>query len=151
MRGRAIAPGLLLLAAGPALLAAGCASPPPAPDEVALERYAQAESLFDRGRYAEAAVHYEFCVSARDRFKDAYYRLAWCQEATGQEGKAVATLERLLRVDRQDEYALRHLWRLYVHRGFAAQALDAARRLRELYPSDPGLKAEAARLEKLAR
>ena len=130
---------------------AGCASMPPAPDELALERYGQAEMLFTQGRYAEAAPHYEFCVSARDRFKDAYYRLAYCQESTGQEGKAVATFERLLRVDRQDEYALKHLWRLHVHRGFPALALDAVRRLQELYPSDAALKAEAARLEKLGR
>ncbi len=138
-----------LARAGTLLLAAACSSPPPAPDEVALERYAEAEALFAQGRYAQAAPHYEFCVSARDRFKDAYVRLAYCQETTGQEGKAVATLERLLRVDRQDEYALRHLWRLYVHRGFVAQALDAVRRLEELYPRDEALKAEAARLAKL--
>lgn len=133
------------------LLLAACSSPPPAPDEVALERYGEAEILFSQGRYAEAAPHYEFCVSARDRFKDAYYRLAYCQEATGQEGKAVSTLERLLRVDREDEYSLRHLWRLYTHRGFAAQALDAARRLQALYPRDDALKAEVARLEKLTQ
>jgi tetratricopeptide (TPR) repeat protein len=133
------------------LLLAACSSPPPAPDEVALERYGEAEILFSQGRYSEAAPHYEFCVSARDRFKDAYYRLAYCQEATGQEGKAVSTLERLLRVDREDEYSLRHLWRLYAHRGFAAQALDAARRLQELYPRDAALKAEVARLEKLTQ
>ena len=59
--------------------------------------------------------------------------------------------ERLLRVDREDEYALRHLWRLYVHRGFTAQALDAARRLQALFPRDAALKAEVARLEKLVR
>jgi tetratricopeptide (TPR) repeat protein len=124
---------------------------PPAPDEVAMERYAEAEDLFRDGRYAEAAPHYEFCISTRDRFKEAYYRLAYCQETLGQEGKAVSTLERLLRVDREDEYALRHLWRLYVHRGFTAQALDAARRLQALFPRDDALKAEVARLEKLVR
>jgi tetratricopeptide (TPR) repeat protein len=140
-------------AAGPLalVLAASCSSMPPAPDEVALERYARAEPLYEQGRYAEAVPHYEFCVSSRDRFKEAYYRLAYCQEQLGQEGKAVATLERLLRVDRHDEYALRHLWRLYVHRGFAPQALEAARRLEELFPSDAQLKAEVARLEKLVR
>lgn len=130
---------------------AACAPMPAPADEVALERYGHAEILFAQGRYAEAAPHYEFCVSARDRFKDAYYRLAYCQESAGQEGRAVATLERLLRVDKQDEYALKHLWRLYVHRGFASQALDAARRLQELYPSDATLKAEVARLEKLVK
>ena len=131
------------------VLLAGCAPMPPAPDEVALERYAEAESLFQEGRYAEAAPHYEFCISARDRFKEAYYRLAFCHESLGQEGKAVSTLERVLRVDREDEYALRHLWRLYVHRGFTAQALDAARRLQALFPRDDALKAEVGRLEKL--
>jgi tetratricopeptide (TPR) repeat protein len=127
-------------------LLAGCGAPP-APDEVALERYHAANRHYEEGRWAEAVPHYEFVISARERLKDAYHRLAWCQERLGREAEAVTALEKLRRVDRQDEYALRHLWRLYVHRGFVDEALEAARELLRLYPGDPGLREEVARLE----
>ncbi len=130
------------------LLAAGCGGAP-APDEVALDRYHAANRLFDQGRWAEAAPHYEYVISARERLKDAYTRLSWCHERLGREADAVTALEKLRRVDRQDEYALRHLWRLYVHRGFVEEALEAARELSRLHPADPGLKEEIARLEGL--
>lgn len=118
-------------------------------DEEAVERYHQANPLFDQGRYGEAIPLYEAVVSVRERLKDAHYKLAYCYEARGEESRAVEALERALRVDPQDEYALRHLWRLYVHRGFVEQALDAARRLSRLYPNDAGLRGEIARLESL--
>lgn len=118
-------------------------------DEEAVERYHQANPLFDQGRYGEAIPLYEAVVSVRERLKDAHYKLAYCYEARGEESRAVEALERALRVDPQDEYALRHLWRLYVHRGFVGQALDAARRLSGLYPNDAGLRGEIARLESL--
>ncbi len=118
-------------------------------DEEAVERYHQANPLFDQGRYVEAIPLYESVVSVRERLKDAHYKLAYCYEVRGEESRAVEALERALRVDPQDEYALRHLWRLYAHRGFVGQALDAARRLSKLYPNDAGLQGEIARLESL--
>ena len=81
--------------------------------------------------------------------KDAYHRLAYCHEVRGEESRAVETLEKVLRVDRLDEYALRHLWRLYCHRGFPEQALAMAGGLSELYPDDRGLRDEVARLKGL--
>ena len=118
-------------------------------DESAVERYHEANPLFEQGRYGEAIPLYESVVGVRERLKDAHYKLAYCYEVRGEESRAVEALERALRVDPQDEYALRHLWRLYCHRGFAGQALDAARRLSKLYPDDAGLKGEVARLESL--
>lgn len=136
------------LAVAAAALLGGC-SAAATPDEEALERYYAANGLFDQGRYGEAIRLYEQVVSRRDQLKDAHHKLAYCLEAGGEESRAVETLEKALRVDPQDEYALRHLWRLYVHRGFVEQALDAARRLSKLYPGDAGLHGEIARLESL--
>ena len=135
-------------AAAVVLLAGGCTTTATT-DEAALERYQEANPLFSQGRYAEAIPLYESVVSVRDRLKDAHYKLAYCYEVRGEESRAVEALERALRVDPQDEYALRHLWRLYCHRGFVEQGLDAARRLSRLYPNDAGLKGEIARLESL--
>ena len=89
--------------------------------------YAEANGYFAQGRYSEASPLYESVIAVR----------------------AVETLEKVLRVDRQDEYALRHLWRLYCHRGFPDQALAMAGGLAELYPRDRGLQDEIARLREL--
>jgi tetratricopeptide (TPR) repeat protein len=94
------------------LVAAGCAAPEPSPDERALERYEEAGRLFAAGRYAEAAPLYEEVIAVRDRVKDAYHRLADCRERLGDRAGAAEALERLLRVDRHDEEALRRLERL---------------------------------------
>jgi tetratricopeptide (TPR) repeat protein len=131
-----------------AALLAGCAAGA-TPDEAAVERYHEANGLFEKGWYAEAIPLYESVISVRDRLKDAYYKLAYCYEIRSEESRAVEALEKAVRVDPQDEYALRHLWRLYCHRGFVDQALDAARRLSKLYPADAGLRGEIARLESL--
>jgi tetratricopeptide (TPR) repeat protein len=137
----------LAMAAAAAIFAGCCTGA--TPDELALERYYEANELFEKGRYAEAIPLYESVVSVRDRLKDAHYKLAYCYEVRGEESHAVEALEKALRVDPQDEYALRHLWRLYCHRGFVDQALDVARRLSKLYPGDAGLRGEIARLESL--
>ena len=138
---------MMKFAAAAALLA-GCGASA-APDEAALERYQDANALFDQGRYGDAIPLYESVLPIRDRLKGAYYRLAYCYESRGEESRAVETLEKAARVDPQDEYALRNLWRLYCHRGFVDQALDAARRLSVLYPGDAKLRGEIARLESL--
>jgi len=88
---------------------AGCSDPPPAPDEAALERYEEANLLFEAGRYADAAPLYASVIPVRDRLKDAYFKLATCHEKLGREDLAVEVLERLLRVDRVDEEGLRRL------------------------------------------
>ena len=111
--------------------------------------YLEANSLFEQGRYAEAIPLYERAVSGRERLKEAYYRLAYCYEVRGEESRAVEKLEQVLRVDPQDEYAFRHLWRLYCHRGFVEDALRMARGLEKLHPGDAGLTGEIARLESL--
>ena len=131
-----------------AVLVAGC-SASATPDELAGEKYHEANGLFARGFYSDAIPLYESAVAIRDRMKDAYHRLAYCYEVRGEESRAVETLEKVLRGDPQDEHALRHLWRLYCHRGFADQALGAAKSLATLYPEDRGLKDEIARLEGL--
>lgn len=136
MRRRSLCLGLLL---------AGCASAA-SPDEVALDRYYEANHLFGEQQYTRAARHYEFVISARDRLKDAYHKLAYCYEVRDREGDAVAVLERLLRVDRQDEVALWNLGRLYTHRGLLDDAIKAYRALEGRYPEVRG---EIARLEKV--
>ena len=130
------------------MLLGACASSAPTGDPVG-DRFREANRSFSLGRYGEAIPLYESVIGARERLKEAYHRLAYCYEVRGQESRAVETLEKVLRVDRQDEYALRHLWRLYCHRGFPEQALAMASGLAELYPADRGLKEEIVRLKEL--
>ncbi len=126
--------------------AGGCASGAAPPDEVALERFEAGNALVAAGRLAEAVPHYEFAVSNRDRFKEAYYRLAYCHEVLGDESRAVGTYEKVLRVDKVDERALRELGRLYTHRGLLEQAIGA---YKVLGAGDPAARAELQRLEAL--
>ncbi len=92
------------------LLLAGCGtSVPPAPDELALERYESARRLFAEARYAEAVVEYEAVVKHRDRIRDAWWRLADCYERLGDRAAAARTLRRWLGVQPTDVEARRRL------------------------------------------
>ena len=145
---RGFAQFVLVCSAIPLAGSLGCGTPP-APDEAALERYYAANALFDEGRFAEAVPHYEFAISARDRLKDAYHRLAYCHEVLGDEARAVQVFEKARRVDRQDAYALRALARLYAHRGRTAEAVDALKALLAADPGNTAVRDEIGRLEVL--
>jgi tetratricopeptide (TPR) repeat protein len=135
---------------GAILAAAGCSrGGERTADDAALERYALAGDLFEKKRYREAILHYEYVLSVRDRIKDAYLRLAACHEALGSDGEAVAVLERARRVDRTDEAVLRGLGRLHARRGAAREAVRAYRDLLEVRPGDEAVRAEIARLDGL--
>lgn len=135
------------------LLAAGGCWPimDPAPEEIALDRYESAEKDFAAGRYADAAPGYEFAISARERWRDPYYKLARCREALGREDDAIVTLEKVLRFDRFDPQALAELGRLCVRRGATERALEYYHRLRDLRPGDRTWDGEIARLEALRK
>lgn len=94
-------------------LLAGC-SPnlSPSPDEIAVEKYQEANALFKEGKYAEAIPLYEYVIKHRDRIQGAYHNLSRCYESTGDVPRAIAALEKARRVDRSDEYAARELARL---------------------------------------
>ncbi len=92
------------------LLLAGCGtSVPPAPDEVALLRFENAQRLFGEGRYAEAVADFEAVVAQRDRIRDAWWRLADCYERLGDRPAAARTLRRWLGVQPTDVEARRRL------------------------------------------
>jgi len=142
-----------LLVAVPILLAAGGCVPehPPAPEEVAIDRYGEGEKLFAAGKYTDAAIEFEYDVKARPRWKAPYLLLASCHEHLHHEGDAIAVLERLLKVDSTDDDALKGLGRLYAGQGDAAHALDALRRFKALHPDDRSLDGEIARLEAMRK
>jgi tetratricopeptide (TPR) repeat protein len=96
------------------LAAAGCFPPivPSTPDEAALDLNEEAEYLYKEGRYAEAMPKYETIIKARDQWKAPYLRLARCYEVLGRRDDAVATVKRLLAIDRFDEQAQAELLRL---------------------------------------
>lgn len=123
----------------------------PAPEEQALEVYDSAEDHFKDGEYDEAAREYEFVIQARDRWKDAYLKLARCYEATDRREKAIDVLDRLLRVDQFDEEALNLLGRICVRQGAPDRALACYRRLQKLRPGDRSVEAEIARLEAMGK
>jgi tetratricopeptide (TPR) repeat protein len=137
---------LLLLGTG------GCLPDrPPAPEELALEHYADGEEYLAAGRVDEAAVEYEYAVTHRPRWKEAYVKLARCRERQGRDEESISVLERLLRVDASDEDGLRFVATLYARRGDPERALDRYRRLRALHPDDRSLDGEIARLEALRK
>jgi tetratricopeptide (TPR) repeat protein len=137
----------------PALLCvAGCfPDHPPAPEELALEHYADAEAHFAAGRIADAAIEYEFAATNRPRWKEAYLKLARCREMQNRDDEAIAAYERLLIQDKTDEDGLRGVATLYAKRGEAEKALDRYRRLRALNPKDRSLDGEIARLEAMRK
>lgn len=140
------------IAVGSLLLVAGCfLTHTPAPEEVAINVYQDAEELFAAKDYDEAARKYEFVIQARDRWKDPYLKLAQCRHAVGREADAMEILRRLLAVDRYDEQALERLGRLLAARGENSRALECFRRLREVRPADLELGREIARLEALGQ
>lgn len=139
MKARAVLIGALLLA--------GCIPLDPAPEDIALERLEEADAHFAAGRFAEAEPHYAFVVSKRDRAREAYLKMAVCQQRLGREADAVASLRRLLGVDGYHAGGLRMLAGLLAGRGQEAEALGLYRRLLELRPEDRDLRREIARLE----
>ncbi len=126
----------------------GCVRPdmPPAPEEIALDRFEIGEKLMAQGRYADAAPEFEYAIQHRWRWKAPYLSLARCQETTGHDDAAIATLEKFLHVDPSDDDAMRGLGRLYDRRGDPARALVHYRKLWERHPEDAALAAEVARL-----
>ncbi len=89
-----------------------CGAPAPTPDEEALDRYTEAEQLFESRQYREAVPLYEFVIAKRDRLMDAYHKLARCHEALGEADKAIDVLRQALRVDRTDDAARGEIERL---------------------------------------
>lgn len=140
------------IAVGSLLSVTGCfLTHTPAPEEVAINVYQDAEELFAAKEYDEAAAKYEFVIQARDRWKDPYLKLAQCRLAEGREADAIEILGRLLTIDRYDEQALERMGRLLADRGHNGRALECFRRLRELRPADQQLDREIARLEALGK
>lgn len=94
--------GAILLLA----LAVGCGrAATPTVDDLALDRLAEADALYERRRWAEAAVAYEEVVRRRDLIRDAWLRLSSCYAALGDRSRAAGTLDRWLRIDPTDEEA----------------------------------------------
>jgi len=131
------------------LLLAGCVRPdmPPAPEEVALDRFEIGERLMADGRPADAIPEFEYALQHRWRWKAPYVQLAKCHETLGRDEAAIGALEKLLRMDPNDDDALRGLGRLYDRRGDPRRALEHYRRLWQRHPEDSALAGEIARLE----
>jgi tetratricopeptide (TPR) repeat protein len=135
------------------LLAAGGCLPdhPPAPEELAIERFDEGEKLLAAGRVTDAAIEFEYALKHRPRWKAPYARLAFCHEKLGRENDAVVIYERLLKVDDADEDALRGLAGIYGRRDDAPHALEYYRKLKASHPDDRSVDAEIARLEALRK
>ncbi|HEV3029832.1 MAG TPA: hypothetical protein VG457_19790 [Planctomycetota bacterium] len=135
------------------LIAAGGCLPnnPPAPEELAIERFDEGERLLSEGHPTDAAIEFEYALKHRPRWKAPYARLALCQEKLGRDNDAIVVYERLLQIDGADEDALRGLGGIYGRREDAAHALEYYRKLQALHPEDRSLAAEIARLESLRK
>ena len=135
------------------IAASGCLPPehPPAPEELAIERFDDGEKLLAAGNLTDAAIEFEYALKHRSRWKAPYARLAFCYEKLGRDNDAIVVYERLLQIDRTDEEALRGLAGIYGRRNDAARALEYYKTLRSLHPEDRSLDAEIARLEALRK
>ncbi len=125
----------------------GCGSAPTY-DDIALEKYEQANLLFDQGRFADCIDRYEYVVLWRDRILDAYPKLAICYERTGRTDRAVETMERMLKVEPYHVEGLRKSSDLYERHGNVPKAIELTRRILERHPEDAGARATLERLEK---
>lgn len=131
------------------LVLAGCFADPKNYDEIAIEKYREANELFAKGRYAECVERYEYVVQWRERILDAHLKLATCYERTGRPDDAVPVLERLVRIDRQNVEGMRRLAAAYAERKRIDEAIELNRRILERNPGDERARAELSRLEKL--
>ena len=125
-----------------------CSSIPMAPEEIALEKFQEAEGLMRSESYKEAIPLYAYAIKVRERMKGAYHGMAYCWEKMGFESRAVEVLENLIKIDPQDERGLRELGRLYKHRGLLDEAIRTYKALAVRYPDEQN---EVARLEALKR
>lgn len=134
---------------GLTLVLAGCSTPDE--ETLAREKYEAAAPLFDAGDYAAAAPLYEYVVWKRPKIKDAHIRLAVCYEKIGRDTEAISVLEKMVKLlDPDDAIALRNLARLYVHRGYVAEAVSTYRRILGRNPRDAEqILQEIARLGKV--
>jgi tetratricopeptide (TPR) repeat protein len=128
------------------VLVAGCLDAPTL-DEIALEKYEEANKLYDAGKFAEAVPGYEYVIKWRDRVLDAYFRLATCHEKLGRPEEAITVLVGARRVDPVNGTTLRALARLYAATGHHAEAIEANAKIVELYPDDQSARDELARLK----
>ena len=141
----------LLLLPG-VLASAGCMPDhPPAPEEVAIDRFDAGKKLFEAGKYTDAATEFEYDLHYRPRWKEPYVLLASCHEKLRHDDDAIAVLERLLHIDGSDDDALRGLGRIYAGRGDAVHALGYYRKLQGLHPDDRSLDGEITRLEAMRK
>lgn len=131
------------------LLLAGCFRPdmPAAPEELALERFEIGEKLAAAGKPADAVAEFEYAIHHRWRWKAPYIELAKCHRKLGRDDSAIAVLESYLRVDPNDDDALRDLGPLCDRRGDPRRALVYYKRLWQQHPEDAALAGEIARLE----
>ncbi len=93
-------------------------------DEVALDRYREANEAFAQGNYLECIPHYEYVIKWRDRVFDAYLKLATCYDQVDRLTDAVAILHQLIRVDPTHIPGMRALARAHEKRGDLKAAIE---------------------------
>lgn len=128
------------------LVLGGCRSDPLI-DDIALEKYEEANRLHDAGRYEEAIPSYEYTVQHRDRIIEAYHRLADCHLRLGHPERALEVLRAGRRADPAHPGTLRAMGQLYVSMGRLPEARDVYSELVRMYPSDTAAREELQRLK----
>ena len=105
-------------------------------DEIALDRYKEANVAFAEERYQECIPHYEYVIRWRDRIFDAYVKLGICYEQVGRGEESVSILKTLLRVDPTNIEGMRALAHAYEKHNNRSSAIDLQQKLLDRNPED---------------
>lgn len=105
-------------------------------DEIALERYKEADVAYAEGRYEECIPHYEYVIRWRDRIFDAYIKLGSCYEQVGRQADSTAILKRLLQVDPTNVDGMRALAHAYEKGGDLSLSIQMHQKILDAVPGD---------------
>ncbi|MDP6957605.1 MAG: hypothetical protein QF645_02210 [Planctomycetota bacterium] len=126
----------LLFVLSSALLLSACAPRELIKDEIALDRYKEANAAFVKEQYQECIPHYEYVIQWRDRIFDAYVKLGICYEQVGRGEESVTILKTLLRVDPTNIEGMRTLAHVYERSNDQQSAIDLQQKLLDRNPGD---------------
>ncbi len=117
-------------------------------DEIAIDKYHQANGLFEEGKYADCIPLYEYAIRWRDQILDAYIKLAVCYGRIDRPENAVAVLEKLRKVDRLHVPGMRALARAYEKIGNLGGAIEMQKGILDENANDTEAQKELFRLRK---
>lgn len=118
-------------------------------EEMAVQRFHEANTCFDKGEYKNCIDLYEFVISKRPLIRDAYRNLAQCYLKLSDPKAAIKTYKKLLKhCNPEDTETWWDLAKLEEKEGLKKDAIKTLVRLLEITPHDSRITAEIERLKR---